>query len=74
MEQKSIGGLWIKESKNKNKFFRGSIKIDDKDYYIVIFKNSYKKDNQPDFLIYMQTPKETNTEIEEISNENELPF
>lgn len=48
---KSIGALWIKEGK-KGKFMSGKITLDGKEYDIVIFKNSYKKDKQPDYMIY----------------------
>lgn len=75
MEQKSIGGLWISESKNGNKLMKGSIEIDGKKEYIIIFKNNYKKDRQPDYMIYKQQQKEQPVDVtEEIMNENELPF
>lgn len=75
MEQKSIGGLWISESKNGNKLMKGSIEIDGKKEYIIIFKNNYKKDRQPDYMIYKQQQKEQPTDItEEIMNDEELPF
>ncbi len=48
-----IGALWI-----KNDFFTGTIKIDDKEIKIVVFKNTYKeKDNQPDYNILISKPK-----------------
>lgn len=75
MEQKSIGGLWISESKNGNKLMKGSIEIDGKKEYIIIFKNNYKKDRQPDYMIYKQQQKEQATDVtEEIMNGEELPF
>ena len=75
MEQKSIGGLWISESKNGNKLMKGNIEIDGKKEYIIIFKNNYKKDRQPDYMIYKQQQKEQLTDItEEIMNGEELPF
>lgn len=75
MEQKSIGGLWISESKNGNKLMKGSIEIDGKKEYIIIFKNNYKKDKQPDYMIYKQQQKEQATDVtEEIMNGEELPF
>lgn len=75
MDQKSIGGLWIGESKNGTKLMKGNIEIDGKKEYIIIFKNNYKKDKQPDYMIYKQQPKEQPEDItDEIMNGEELPF
>lgn len=74
MEQKSIGGLWVTESKNGNKLMKGSIEIDGKKEYIIIFKNNYKKDKQPDYIIYKQQKEQPTDVTEEIMNGEELPF
>jgi len=75
MEQKPIGGLWISESKNGNKLMKGNIEINGKKEYIIIFKNNYKKDKQPDYMIYTQYPKEQPVDVtEEIMNGESLPF
>jgi len=61
-KKRDVGALWRREGKNQN-FLSGKITIgefgEDKEIQIVIFKNKFKeKDNQPDFRIYLDTPKE----------------
>lgn len=54
---KNMGALWIKTSKNGNKFFSGVVEMDGKKKKIVIFKNNRKeKDNQPDYQIFESQP------------------
>lgn len=75
MEEKSIGGLWITEGKNGKKFMKGNVEINGQKEYIIIFKNNYKKDRQPDYMIYKQQQKEQPIDVtEEIMNGEELPF
>jgi uncharacterized protein (DUF736 family) len=61
-----IGALWI-----KNDFFTGTIKIDDKEIKIVVFKNTYKeKDNQPDYNILLSRPK--TEEVKSVDKVNDI--
>ena len=54
MNKDKIGSLWISEGKGK-KYLSGSIKIDDKEHKIVVFKNDYKKDGKhPDYNILLK--------------------
>jgi uncharacterized protein (DUF736 family) len=59
-EQKSIGALWLKESKSGTKFFSGNIEIDGKKIAIVIFRNTKKPEGskQPDYRILESVPME----------------
>lgn len=58
-KQKSIGALWLKESKNGNKFMAGNIEIGGVRHDIVMFKNVNKsKTNQPDYHILPSRKKE----------------
>lgn len=58
MAQESIGGLWIKQGKSQ-KFLSGSIKLDGKEYQIIVFKND-KGDNpkRPDYRIFPSQPRD----------------
>ena len=70
---KSIGALWVNESKNNKKYMAGQIEIDGKTTKIIVFKNNYKEtDNQPDYRIFEQTPKgESNSQSSQESTSNE---
>lgn len=73
--EKSIGSLWTSESKKGNKLLKGNIEINGEKKYIIIFKNSFKKDRQPDYMIYEQKAKEQPEDVtEQIVNDDELPF
>ena len=58
-KKKSIGGLWVNESKAGVKYLNGALKINDVDHKIVIFKNTYKKDGDrtPDWNIFLKEEK-----------------
>lgn len=51
-KEKEIGALWLRTSKQGNKFYTGKISVDGKDYNIVVFKNKNKKGQQPDLKIF----------------------
>jgi len=68
-KERSIGGLWLNEEKH---YLRGFVDINGEKKYIIIFKNHYKKDRQPDYRIYLQKPREENQE--EITSDEQLPF
>lgn len=58
--EKSIGGLWVKTSKNGSKFMSGQIEIDGQKHNFVVFKNTYKEegDNKPDYKIMAAIKKD----------------
>lgn len=75
---KSIGALWIKTG-NKGEYWTGNIELEDgTKQNVIVFRNTYKKDNQPDFRIYKQKPKEQKEEFipndEEVMATEDLPF
>jgi hypothetical protein len=57
MAEQSIGALWENDGKNGT-YFTGNIELDGVKKKIVVFKNSYKKDKQPDWRIFKSKPKE----------------
>ncbi len=69
---KSIGALWI-QTGEKGEYWTGNITLSDgTKQNVIVFKNSYKKDNQPDFRIY-EKKKIEKQEDNGIIGEN-LPF
>lgn len=70
---KSIGALWIQTSEN-GEYWTGNIEINGVKQNVIVFKNSYKKDNQPDMRIFEKKQKEENQEKTEILDDSELPF
>lgn len=56
---KDIGAVWVKTSKNGNKFISMSIVIDGVTHKLVGFKNNYKVEgsNQPDYRIFPSDEK-----------------
>lgn len=54
---KKIGSFWIKKTKADRQYLSGNIEIKLKDgttqkVFLSVYKNDYKKDNNPDFNIY----------------------
>ena len=48
-------GLWKKTSKNGNTYYSGKIKIEEKEYYVNVFNNNFKKsDNSPDISLTLK--------------------
>jgi len=77
---KSIGALWLKESKAGNKFMSGKIDINGVSVRLVVFKNNYKDaENKPDYLIYESKPQDvpegqaTAQKVKEVF-EDDIPF
>lgn len=78
---KSIGALWVTQGDN-GEFWKGNIEIEKEDgkkekINVIVFKNDYKKDNQPDFRIYESKAKKEETKQEEFtisSEDDSLPF
>ena len=57
-KERDIGALWKREGKNQ-RYLSGKLTIDGKVTNVVIFVNKFKeKDNQPDFRIYEDRPRE----------------
>ena len=61
-KKREIGALWRREGKSQ-KYLSGKITLgefgEEKTYQVVIFSNKFKdKDNQPDFRIYEDRPRE----------------
>jgi uncharacterized protein (DUF736 family) len=63
-KQKSIGALWVRESKGK-KYLTGNIETNalidtgESKVKLVVFKNDYKKeDRHPDYRIFISQPRE----------------
>jgi hypothetical protein len=57
---KKVGAFWIKKTKANKQYLSGSIEIKLKDgtsqkVNISIFKNDFKKNNNPDFNAYEMT-------------------
>ena len=65
-------GLWIKDSKAGNKYMNGTLKLDDKEYTIRIFKNTKKeKPNQPDYNMFYSL-KENTTSNTVVNEDNQV--
>jgi len=70
-KSKSIGALWINESKKGVKYMLGSVEINGEITKIVIFKNNYKEtDRHPDYRIFIS--EELKNEV--VKDEDDLPF
>lgn len=73
-KEDKIGALWIKTG-NNGEFWTGNIDMQDgTKQNVIIFKNGFKENNQPDLIIYKQQPKIKEQEEFTISNEEDLPF
>lgn len=69
--EKSIGALWV-QTGEKGEYWTGNIEINGTKQNVIVFKNNYKKDNQPDFRIFEKKQKQE--EQIEILSDDELPF
>ena len=70
----SIGALWLNESKKGNKYMSGNIEIDGVKHKILIFKNTKTKDEQPDYRIFAQTPRDSTEQKAREIFEDDPPF
>lgn len=64
-----IGSLWEKDGKN-GKYFSGVIGGKN----VVIFQNSYKQGNQPDWIVYPGKGKPDNYKSPYDKDEEDVPF
>ena len=72
--EKSIGAFWI-QNNDKGEYWRGYVELEDgKKENVIVFKNNYKKDKQPDLRMFKQKAKEGTTQKDEIQQEDALPF
>jgi hypothetical protein len=46
-------GLWKKQSKKGNSYYSGKIKIEDKEYWVRLFKNNKENEKQPDLNLIL---------------------
>jgi hypothetical protein len=75
-----VGALWLSEDKNGKKFFSGKISLDDNSdpVSVLVFRNTYKKkDNQPDYIIYMPETNDESAEREAAAKkwqDDDIPF
>lgn len=47
-------GLWQTKSKNGKNYYKGKIKIGDKEYTLALFKNEKNKETSPDLMLYVE--------------------
>ena len=70
--EKSIGALWV-QTGSKGEYWTGNIELPDgTKQNVIVFKNNYKKDNQPDFRIFEKKQKEQKEEQTEIFSDNDV--
>ncbi len=74
-----IGALWLNESQAGKKYLSGSVEVNGEKIKVVVFKNSYKKnDNQPDYRIYESKPQgqeeQDNNQTNTGTEEDDIPF
>ena len=71
---KSIGALWLKESKSGMAYMSGVIELDEKKTQIVVFKNNKEKENQPDYRILESKPMGEQKPTEKEEDISNIPF
>ena len=60
-----IGALWLKQNKNGKKYLSGVLEMNGEKVKIVVFKNTYKKDDKhPDYIIKRSESKSKETQEE----------
>lgn len=65
-----LGGLWVNDSKNGNKYMSGYLG----NLKIMVFRNNYKtEDKHPDYVMYL-TEKPRNNENSDEQNKDDIPF
>lgn len=78
-KEKSIGALWQKQGE-RGVYMTGVIEVDGKQVKLVVFPNSYKKEQKhPDWRIFLSQPREQQVQTP-MSNEqpeidvSDIPF
>ena len=71
--EKSIGALWIKTGKN-GEYWTGNIELPDgTKQNVIVFRNGFKENNQPDFRIYKKQEDQAQEGFE-TTEDMDLPF
>lgn len=72
-EDREIGALWKKTSKNNTEYYGG--KVDDKPVIIFVNKNKKEGSNQPHLIVYKDTrpPKPTTQEAQAQPQQQQQP-
>ena len=70
--QEKLSGLWLKETKNGQKFFAGT----NDGFSYAVFKNGFKeKDSQPDYILYREpVEQQQNASYSPAPETDQLPF
>lgn len=57
--KQSIGGVWVKESRNGDRFISLQVEINGQKVNLVGFKNKYKEEGgkQPDYKLFISEPR-----------------
>ena len=72
-ENKINTGLWTKTSKTGTQYASGKIKLNDKEYKVVLFKIKEKKNEKsPDFNLIFEEAKEKKDNTQEYAEFGEL--
>lgn len=77
--EKSMGALWIKTGK-KGEYWTGNIELPDgTKQNVIVFRNIFKENNQPDLRIYKQKSVEDDFNLDPkedftITDDTDLPF
>lgn len=74
---KTKTGLWQTKSQKGDNYYKGKIKIGDKEYSIALFKNNKKQESSPDLMLYVEEKEKKEQEkksytIDEIVNSEEF--
>lgn len=65
-----LGGLWVNESKNGNKYMTGYLG----NLKLMVFRNNYKTDDKhPDYVMYL-AEKPRNNENSNEETQDDIPF
>jgi uncharacterized protein (DUF736 family) len=72
---RTIGALWLRESKEGKKYFSGVLEALSGDIQIAVFKNDKKeKETHPDYRIILSEKREKKEETGEELAAEDVPF
>jgi uncharacterized protein (DUF736 family) len=77
-KENELGALWLKDGKN-GKYMSGKLTTPGgEELNVVVFKNNYKKDNQPDYRILKSEPKGASNAqeqaVKDVFEDDSIPF